>query len=409
MPALSDINPRSRDKMRLSPFLVSFSKNQSGKSIHAWATFVNEFQLTTNSEREGGPSQRDVRWQFWHKDKWCVGDLDLIQCLVHLAFSFLRQGKHHEAESLQRKILEWRAKMDGPDNTETLFAMCNLSLTLMSMGTYSEAHSLSYCALQRCRDKLGLNHDHTLSMMALVGYSFIRLGKYREAESLLRQVLNLRIAHLGVDHIDTVHAKELLTSALFEAEDYEEAESLQRQVLEWWKSELGLNHYLTLDAKTDLGKILRRRGDVDGAIELHSEVVDVLIQISSASGQQQLDTIYAQGEYAESLLCAGRCKEAESLLRHVWEWEKNNLGSGNPRTILITACLARTLRELKRYDEAESYYTEALSNGRQALGIGHRDTLEIMKEFAKTLGRQGRFEEALMMDYQRAELEAARD
>ena len=63
---------------------------------------------------------------------------------------------------------------------------------------------------------------------------------------------------------------------------------------------------------------------------------------------------------------------------------------------------------MKRYDEAELYYTEALSNGRQALGAGQRDTLDIMEEFAKMLSQQGRFEEALAMNYQRTELEAAR-
>jgi tetratricopeptide (TPR) repeat protein len=304
--------------------------------------------------------------------------------------------------------LEWRTKTDGPDNIETLFAMCNLSLTLMSMGRDQEAHNISHCALQRCREKLGLNNAHTVSLMALVGYSLIRLGKCREAESLERQVLNWRIAHLGKHHVDTMKAKELLVSALFAAQDYEEAENLQRQVLEWWESELGLHDYLTLHAKMDLGVILRRKGNIDGAIELHREAVDGLIQLFSASGQDSVGTIYAQGEYAETLFCAGRCEEAESLLRHVWEWEKNNLGSDNPRTILITACLAHTLRELKRYDEAESYYTEALFNGRQVLGARHRDTLDIMKEFAKMLSRQGRFEEALMMDYQRTELEAVR-
>jgi tetratricopeptide (TPR) repeat protein len=369
--------------------------------MDAWTSIVHECQLTT-LEHQDRPSHRDINWQFWYKDRWCVGDVNVIRCLHLLARSFLFQGRYHEAESLQQKILEWCAQMDGY-NINTLNAMRTLSLTLMSLQRCNEACNLSRSALKHCRDKLGPDHEVTIFMMAHLGYSLIRLGNYREAGSLMCRVLNWRMVHLGEDHIYTVGAMELLAVALLEAQNYEEAESFQRQVLEWRKSELGLYHYPVLRAKTYLGMILRGKGDADGAIELHSEAVDESIQIL---GHLHIETIRIQEEYAESLLCAGRYEEAEDLLRRVWEWQETILR--HPLYSGTIASLARALRELERYDESELYYMEALSKHRRVLGAEHPKTLKIMEEFAKTLSRRGRFEEALMMDYQRMELEAAR-
>jgi tetratricopeptide (TPR) repeat protein len=372
--------------------------------MDAWTSIVHECQLTTTLVHQDRPSHRDINWHLWYKDKCCVGDVNVIGSLDLLASSFLYQGRYDEAESLQQKILEWYAQMDG-FKMNTLLAMYNLSLTLVSLQRFNEAHSLSQSALKHCRDKMGPDHAVTMFMMARLGYSLIYLGNHRKAESLLRQVLSGRMVHLGENHGDTIIDTMVLPAeALFEAQDYEEAESFQRQVLEWRKSELGPYHCLTIQAKMHLGMILRGKGDADGAIELHSEAVDESIRIL---GHLHIETIHTQEEYAESLLCAGRHEEAEDLLRCVWEWQV--IALRHPPHTDTMASLARALRELERYDESESYYTKALSDSRRRLGAEHQKTLKIMEDFAKTLSRRGRFEEALMMDYQRMESEAARE
>jgi tetratricopeptide (TPR) repeat protein len=406
---LSDVDPRlsMNKKFTSSAFFI---KNQTGdsESMNPWAVIVKECQLTAYLEQLGEAYERDNIYN----QIWCrMGTLgvendEVIQLLARLAHCFVCQARYKEAESLQWKILECRARFLAPNNMETLWAMYNLSGTLMFLGRLKEANSLSRCALHWCTDNWGLDHEDTITMMERVAWSLAELGKYREAENLERQVLDWRITSLGQSHLNTARAMELLASVLLELRRYEEAENIQRELLEWRKAAIGPHHVSTIGAKATLGAIMREKGDVVGAVKLNREALDESTQRLQV-GQYWVTQMYVQELYAESLLHTGRCKEAESLLRSVYVWG-NDLGHAYPRTVLIIAKLARALRELGRYDDAESYCAEALSKGIRVLGTEHPRTLEVMEEFAKTLKGQGRFEEALMMDYQRMELETAR-
>jgi thioredoxin-like negative regulator of GroEL len=81
-----------------------------------------------------------------------------------------RQGKHADAESEFRQVLDARLRVLGPDDPATLTTRANLAMVLS------------------------------------------RQGKHADAESEFRQVLDARLRVLGPDHPDTLVARRRLQS-----------------------------------------------------------------------------------------------------------------------------------------------------------------------------------------------------
>jgi hypothetical protein len=80
----------------------------------------------------------------------------------NFAASLRGQGKHAEAEEMQRELLDVRRRVLGPEHPNTLTSMNNLALSLSDQGKHAAAEQMERELLDVRRRVLGPGHPHTL-------------------------------------------------------------------------------------------------------------------------------------------------------------------------------------------------------------------------------------------------------
>jgi tetratricopeptide (TPR) repeat protein len=122
----------------------------------------------------------------------------------NLALSLSDQGKHAEAEQMQRELLDVERRVLGPEHPRTLATMNNYALSLGAQGKHAEAEQMQRELLDLHRRVLGPEHPHTLTTMNNLARTMNRQGKRAEAEPIFRELLDLRRRVLGPEHPHTL-------------------------------------------------------------------------------------------------------------------------------------------------------------------------------------------------------------
>jgi hypothetical protein len=102
---------------------------------------------------------------------------------------------------------EWWMRMrDEPaENDGRLAAAGNLAVSLGAQGKHAEAEKMERELLDLQRRVLGLEHPHTLATMGNLARSMGGLGKHAEAAQMQRELLDVKRRVLGPEHADTDH------------------------------------------------------------------------------------------------------------------------------------------------------------------------------------------------------------
>ena len=116
--------------------------------------------------------------------------------------------------------------------------------------------------------------------------------------------------------------------------------------------------------------------------------------LAGVLGEAHPDTLRAQYALASSLDDQSRHKEAEALIRSVFERQREVLGDLHKHTLRSKYKLANTLRSLGRAREAEALLREVLETQRRLLGDDAHDTISSINSLASALEAQGRAAEA---------------
>ncbi|TFK99289.1 hypothetical protein BDV98DRAFT_468877, partial [Pterulicium gracile] len=81
--------------------------------------------------------------------------------LGSLATTVKKLGRYHEAEEMEKEVLEWRRRVLGVDHPYNLLAMSNLGWTISHSGRHAEAVPLQRQALEMRTRILGADHPIT--------------------------------------------------------------------------------------------------------------------------------------------------------------------------------------------------------------------------------------------------------
>jgi tetratricopeptide (TPR) repeat protein len=151
-----------------------------------------------------------------------------------------KEIRYAEAEKLERKTLDIRRRVLGPEHPDTLTSMDSLALFLRSSELRkAEAETLYRETLDIRRRVLGPEHPDTLTSMLGLANVVSDEGHYAEAEKLKREVLDIRRRVLGPEHPDTLAGMNSLVKTLIKMHDYAEAEEMLKQALEIQRRVLG--------------------------------------------------------------------------------------------------------------------------------------------------------------------------
>jgi tetratricopeptide (TPR) repeat protein len=189
------------------------------------------WECQTCKQHFTGEMRRGLAEAWWARVRGrAEDDSERISAASYLGSSLSEQGKHTEAEALQRQVLEVEELVLGPEHPDTLTAKDNLANSLSGQGKDTEAEVLQRQVLEARERVLGPEHPHTLTTKGNLANSLSGQGKHPEAEALLRQVLEARERVLGPEHPHTLTTKCNLASSLWDQGKYPEAEVLRRQV-----------------------------------------------------------------------------------------------------------------------------------------------------------------------------------
>ena len=318
----------------------------------------------------------------------------------NLAIALDRQQKSNKAETLYRKTLAIRLRVSGEENPYTLLSMYNLAVCLHNQDRYKEAQELAQRAMDLRVSVLGEEHPHTLESMCELSFIFNRRGKTREAEELCRHALAMLKSTLGEDSEQTIQCAALLVVILENQDKYSEAEELCRYVVDIRTTRFGLDHLETRSETAYLAYLLRCQAKYEQAEELYREVYSRGPESWSDSGWDRL-----LAGFADTLADQEKFEETEGLLRQLLHGHTTRLGLDHPETRSDTANLAICLHYQAKYEQAEEFYREVYSR-RPETWID-RDWDDFLADFAYTLAKQGKNDEAAEISRQRALLEDA--
>jgi CHAT domain-containing protein/Tfp pilus assembly protein PilF len=304
------------------------------------------------------------------------------------------QGKHAEAEPLDRTALAIFRKVLGEEHPDTALSYNNVAYNLNAQGKHAEAEPLFRTALAIRRKVRGEEHPDTALFYNNVAMNLHAQGKYAEAEPLLRQALAIFRKVLGEEHPDTARSYNNVAYNLHAQGKYAEAEPLYRTALAIFRKVLGEEHPHTAQSYNNVAMNLKAQGKYAEAEPLFRTALAICRKVL---GEQHPDTALSYNNVAGNLHAQGKYAEAEPLFRTALAICRKVLGEEHPHTAQSYNNVAMNLNAQGKDAEAEPLFRTALAIRRKVLGEEHPDTADSYNNVAYTLNAQGKYRDAEAM------------
>lgn len=289
-------------------------------------------------------------------------DVEIARSLLLLAhLEGLSRGglrlENDEAETMCRKALEILERVERKDSQDLRESRNILAVILLNTYQHKkveEATEILKSVLASEEQNLGLEHPSTLMFMHNLALAFSNQHKYEEAESFYCKTLEIKLRILGEDDPSTMISMNSLAWTLFYQYRFEEAHEFAQRALDLRKGVLDEDHPDTLNTMQLLSRILN---------------------------------------------CQDKSQETEELCRHALAVHKTALGDNAHQTISCTYTLTQILVKQQKFDEAEEFFRKVYNSTPSWWSDGQQD--EFLEEFADTLSRLGKHDEAAEITRQR--------
>ena len=308
-----------------------------------------------------------------------------------LADTLVRRGHSGEAETLYRKLLDDRIRVQGGDHLDTLATRRHLAAAIGMQGRYSEAEELYRGLLDDDYRLLGPGQRNTLAVRADLARMIGLQGRYAEAEELGREALADQRRVLGDHDPDTLTTRQNLARVTGKAGRYADAERLYRGVLEDRQQVLGSDHPDALSTRHRLARMIGLQGRYAEAEELCQQV---LADRHRLLGEDHPDNMASRHRLARMLGLQGRYADAEPLFLQVLAARSRTLGEDHPDTLATGHRLGWLIGRQGRYGEATEIVNRVLGGRREILSDDHPDTLAARETLAWLTAQRGKYAEA---------------
>ncbi|MGH7132162.1 MAG: tetratricopeptide repeat protein [Phycisphaerales bacterium] len=323
---------------------------------------------------------------------------DTVASLVNLAYLRLQEGKHDEAEKLQRDAVARAIAHLTPEQRVRSGARQGLGMTLYERGRWDESEQVLREGLAEARSAPGDNIVTAAQIANSLAITLRHQSKLDEAEQLYRAELERIAASAGTDHAFALQLMNNLASLLHQRGNWGEAERLYRASAAGRDRLLGPSHPETITTRTNLAKFLADRQRFDDALPMYAEL---LVAARAGLGPEHPTTLTILNNYAKALQDADRLEEAEEMNRLVVDLRTKVLGPDHPNTMISMSNLATLLAFRGKPEQSIEMQRELLARRERKLGPKANDTLITVNNLGLGLQKAGRPDEALPM-FQRA-------
>ncbi|KAJ7053703.1 hypothetical protein C8F01DRAFT_1329392 [Mycena amicta] len=295
-------------------------------------------------------------------------------------------GRYTDAQTLDEKVLEQRARLLGSEHPDTIHIVANLAITYHSLGRYTDAQTLNEKVLEQGTRLLGAEHPDTIRAMANLAATYRSLGRYTNAQTLEEKVLEQQTRLLGVEHPDTIVTMANLAGTYCSLARYTDAQTLKEKVLEQQTRLLGVEHPDTIRTMANLAGSYSSLGKYTDAQTLNEKVLEKRTRVL---GAEHPDTILTMANLAATYRSLRQYTDAQTLNEKVLEQRTRLLGAEHPDTIRVVANLAATYHSLGKYTDAQKLLEAVLEQQTRLLGAEHPDTIRAMANLAGCYGSLG--------------------
>ncbi|MFB7655012.1 MULTISPECIES: tetratricopeptide repeat protein [unclassified Streptomyces] len=233
------------------------------------------------------------------------------------------RGLARQAEAVFSKVVQWRTRLLGASDPETLTAQHNLAAALHDIGELAQAEAVyqrvwqGHCAAQ------GSDFPHGLTARHELGRVLHDLGRLAEAEEHLSAVLESRRRLQGNEHGHTLSARHELARVLHDLGRWEEARRAYEQVLRARRRDLDEDHPRTLTVLHNLACLAQDEGLLEEALEQFRDVHITRSRVLGETHPQTLSTAYRLGCVLRD---RGNTADAYALLHQVHTALSSSLG-----------------------------------------------------------------------------------
>ena len=296
-------------------------------------------------------------------------------------------GSYAAARDLQRRILDARERVLGPEDPDTLAARHQLARWTGQAGDAAGARDLLAELLPVRERVLGPEHPDTLTTRQHVARWTGEAGDAAGARDLLAELLPVRERVLGPEDPDTLAARHHVARWTGEAGDAAGARDLLVALLPVRERVLGPEDRETLTTRHNVATWTGKAGDRAAARDLLAELLPVRERVL---GPEHPDTLGTRHHVARWTGEAGDAAGARDLLAELLPVRERVLGPEHPDTLGTRHHVARWTGEAGDAAGARDLLAELLPVRERVLGPEHPDTLTTRHHVARWTERAER-------------------
>jgi serine/threonine protein kinase/tetratricopeptide (TPR) repeat protein len=278
---------------------------------------------------------------------------------------YLNLGLLPRAERLLAESLSRRGPGDARAAAATRLNLCELALEQADL---KSGEKICRQALNEAQ-RLDFDPATQVRALGLLGTALLASGQTQEAVTLHQQALDLGRRSLphSTEEVDWMAA---LAAALFEDRQFEAAEALIVDLLQRsWRADVESSVEAAASLQR-LGSLLVHSGEVARAEEIFRRAFAIQEKLLDPSHPSLLAS---QRGIAVALQAGNQSEEALALQKAVYEKSRTRLGLEHPQIASLLADMAITLGKLGRFDEAIPKMMEATAMRRRILGEMNRE------------------------------------
>jgi len=292
-------------------------------------------------------------------------------------------GSYAAARDLQRRILDARERVLGPEHPDTLTARANLARWTGQAGDPAAARD-QYAALLPVRQRvLGPEHPGTLTAWHNLARWTGQAGDPAAARDMFAGLLPVRERVSGLEHGDTLAARNELAYWTGEAGDPAAARDMFAGLLPVRERVSGPEHPDTLAARANLAVWTGQAGDPAAARDQYAALLPIRERVL---GPEHPDTLTARTNLARWTGEAGDPAAARDMFAGLLPALERVSGPEHPHTLSARHGLARRTGEAGDPAAARDQYAALLTVRERVLGPEHPDTLLARHELASWTG-----------------------
>jgi tetratricopeptide (TPR) repeat protein len=275
--------------------------------------------------------------------------LNISSCLSNLALLYYMQRETADVESLYQRSLAIREKYLGPEHPDVAVVLHNMALFYRSQRRFPQAEDLFRRALSIREKAFGPEHPEVAQSLDQLGVLYGMQGQYKESVPYFERALAINEKVLGPEHPELAMSLNNLAATYGNLEMHDKTEAYFKRALAIREKALGPDHPLVASSLLNLGRALYSLEKFEKAEPLIRRGLDILEKKFGPEHSAVADALHAQANL-------------------YGDWGKQ--------------------------DTALPLYRRALAIGEKAWAQNPRKLAELMMNYALSLQKSGRAEEA---------------